>query len=245
MLRKILPKNIKILLNISWRNARDIYAGQYFSLSKGVEAASDLGEWRECARVEQPIHPTASSSQKIHNLRIAIARIERRLVQPGEIGSFWHWVGEPSARRGYQAGRSLAGDGIAQEVGGGLCQLSGILFHAALLAGLSITERHAHSIDIYQEHERHTPLGADATVVYGYKDFRFVNNTGAALFFTFQLNERQLICQLWSAQPGAACQLTFEREEMAERRIARLRRILPDGTEEVFTSWYRLMLTAR
>ena len=41
--------------------------------------------------------------------------------------------------------------------------------------GFIITERHHHSIDIYKEDERYIPLGADSTVVYGFRDLQFIN----------------------------------------------------------------------
>jgi len=62
---------------------------------------------------------------------------------------------------------------LALDYGGGLCQLSGIIYHAVLEAGLEILERHPHSLDIYTATTRYTPLGSDAAVVYGHKDLRF------------------------------------------------------------------------
>ncbi len=43
-------------------------------------------------------------------------------------------------------------------------------------SGLKILERHPHSRDIYDDRTRFTPLGADATVSFGFKDLRVLNN---------------------------------------------------------------------
>jgi vancomycin resistance protein VanW len=91
-----------------------------------------------------------------------------------------------------------------------LCQLSGMLYIALLKAGLEITERHHHSIDIYTEESRYTPLGSDATVVYGYKDLRFKNNLNQNITFEIQFREDELDVILCSNQPLKEYQISWE-----------------------------------
>jgi vancomycin resistance protein VanW len=98
-------------------------------------------------------------------------------------------------------------------VGGGLCQLSGIVYHTALLAGLTILERYNHTVDIYKEEDRFTPLGADATVVYGYKDLRFLNNTPVPLQLSFAFETEAITCGIKSAADLTVRDLQFERSE--------------------------------
>jgi hypothetical protein len=90
--------------------------------------------------------------------------------------SFWHVVGRPSVARGFLPGRSLLAGELRPDYGGGLCQLSGLIYYASLMAGLTIVERHPHSRDIYDEQMRYAPLGADATVAYGFKDLRVLSS---------------------------------------------------------------------
>jgi vancomycin resistance protein VanW len=59
------------------------------------------------------------------------------------------------------------------------------MYHLALLSGLTIVERHPHSIDIYKEEDRFTPLGADATVVWGFKDLRLSNPHSVDVLFEY------------------------------------------------------------
>ena len=54
-------------------------------------------------------------------------------------------------------------------MGGGSCQLSGILYYLMLQAGLEAIERFPHSADIYTDETRFTLLGSDATVVIALK----------------------------------------------------------------------------
>lgn len=126
-------------------------------------------------RWRQPIHETPSAANKRHNLHRAARMLERTSIRPGEIFSFARVVGPPIAMRGFLDGRTLVGGEVATSAGGGLCQLSGLLYLAALECGLEIVERHPHSLDIYTDATRFAPLGADATVVYGYRDLRFRN----------------------------------------------------------------------
>jgi vancomycin resistance protein VanW len=104
---------------------------------------------------------------KIHNITLAIKGMNNLVIPPGTIFSFWHIVGRPTRVRGYLPGRSLVGGQLGPDFGGGLCQLSGLIYCTSLVAGLQILERHPHSRDIYDDQTRYAPLGADAAVASG------------------------------------------------------------------------------
>jgi hypothetical protein len=82
--------------------------------------------------VEQSIPPTAHVAEKLHNLELARRRMDCLLIPPGGVFSFWHLIGPPSPKRGFQAGRSLLGGKLRVDYGGGLCQLSGAVYHLSL-----------------------------------------------------------------------------------------------------------------
>jgi vancomycin resistance protein YoaR len=111
---------------------------------------------------------------KIHNIELAISRMEPLVLAPGQAFSFWQRALAPTLDNGYREGAMFVNRRVVGSVGGGLCQLSGVIYNLALLAGLQILERHNHSIDAYGE-ERYIPLGCDATVAFGRKDLRFRN----------------------------------------------------------------------
>ena len=113
-------------------------------------------------------------ANKLHNLALAISGMQGLVLQPGEVFSFWRMVGEPSTGRGFREAAILVNRRLVTSAGGGLCQLSGLLYNLALLAGCRILERHPHSVDAYGE-GRYIPLGRDATVDYPYKDLCFQN----------------------------------------------------------------------
>lgn len=162
---------------------------------------------------------------KVHNLGIAIGCIESIVIHPGQVFSFWRAVGRPSARAGYRAGRTITGEAVGATIGGGLCQLSGMVYLLALQAGLRILERHPHSRDLYTDSTRFAPLGADATVVYGYKDLRIVNTGPVALRLRCELGADHVQLALCAAAPLQACEVEFLRDATPDgTRVQTLRR---------------------
>jgi vancomycin resistance protein VanW len=168
---------------------------------------------------------------------LAINRIQDVAIKPGEIFSFWHLVGKPNRAKGYREGRSLVSNQLKAEVGGGLCQLSGLLYFLTLKAGLTTLERHAHSLDIYTDSTRFAPLGSDATVVYGYKDFRFQNNLLFPLCFRFSLQEEEITAILCSPQPIPEYRVEFKVEEFNGRaKVETVRFLEQTNSFEVLNS---------
>ncbi len=149
----------------------------------------------------QTIHDTPGAENKRRNLRLAAEALHRTTLHPGEIFSFARIIGPPIAPRGYRHGRTLMGGEVAASIGGGLCQLSGLLYLAALECGLEIVERHPHSIDIYTDLTRFAPLGADAAVVYGHRDLRFRNPHDLPIAFRCTIETTRATLMLCCARP--------------------------------------------
>lgn len=135
----------------------------------------------------------ALQAGKVQNLRVAAARLDGVVIPADAVFSFWAQIGRPVRGRGFTEGRELREGCIVPSVGGGLCQLSNALYDAALLAGLEIVERHAHS--------RRLPgsmaeVGRDATVFWNYVDLRF--RPAADLQIEARLTEHALIVRFYA-----------------------------------------------
>lgn len=167
----------------------------------------------------QIIHDTQTAEAKRHNLRLAADALHRITIAPGEIFSFARVVGPPILPRGFRAGRTLVGGEVAASIGGGLCQLSGLLYVAALECGLEIIERHPHSLDIYTDATRFAPLGADATVVYGHRDLRFRNTLNAPIGFACEVDIGLVTLALCAPQPLARRSIAFVAEPHASHTV--------------------------
>jgi vancomycin resistance protein VanW len=120
---------------------------------------------------------------KVHNLKIASPKIDGVLIKPGETLSFWRLVGETTAEKGYLEGMQLSRGEVVRGVGGGLCQLSNLLYWMALHTPLTVVERHHHSFDPFPDENRALPFGSGCGVFYNYIDLRFFNPTD----ITFQI----------------------------------------------------------
>ena len=67
--------------------------------------------------------------------------------------------------------------GFRPGTGGGLCQLSNLIYWMTLHTPLTVTERHRHSFDVFPDSNRTQPFGSGATCVYNYRDLQIYNGT--------------------------------------------------------------------
>lgn len=197
-MKKLIPPSLKAQLRYFLILLKDMANRSYFRFATYQKSAISPGNTlEEQVTISQPIKKSPFSSNKRDNLIKAVETINNLVIRRGQILSFWHLLGYPSTARGYKKGRCIQQGNLTAADGGGLCQLSGLLYYLALKSGLTIIERHAHSQDLYNEHTRYTPLGSDAAVVYGYKDLRIQNNLDMNVCFRFSINSDSVI--------GAVC----------------------------------------
>ena len=182
-IKKIVPFYIKVKLQLLKRSVRDVVKGYYFNYAKRRYSTNDFSN---SIALKQELKPNKAKNK---NLLRAIKKIEQIQINPNEILSFWRIVGNPSKKNGFTESRSLVNGKIENTIGGGLCQLSGLMYYISLIAQLEILERHNHSIDIYNEETRFTPLGSDATVACGYKDLKIRNNLNCPIKFNFSIED--------------------------------------------------------
>ena len=114
---------------------------------------------------------------KITNLRLAAARLDGVVLRPGETFSYWRLIGRPSRRKGYLDGIVLFCGTFRPGVGGGLCQMSNLIFWMTLHTPLTVVERYRHSYDVFPDCGRTQPFGSGATCVYPYRDLMIRNDT--------------------------------------------------------------------
>lgn len=112
------------------------------------------------------------NSNRTNNLRLACKAIDGYILKPGAQFSFNDVVGVRSEAKGYKEAAVYSGGKTKQELGGGVCQVATTLYVCTLLSDLQVDERAVHSYVVSYE-----PEGLDATVYYGYLDYKFTNNT--------------------------------------------------------------------
>lgn len=151
---------------------------------------------------------------KIVNLRLAAARLDGILLRPGETFSYWKLIGKPTRRKGYLDGMVLFLGQIGSDVGGGLCQLSNLIFWMTLHTPLTVVERYRHSHDVFPDAGRTQPFGSGATCAYPHRDLMIRNDTDQ----TFQLHVwvgEETLEGMWLAERPA--QFHYEIQERNPR----------------------------
>ena len=232
--RRNAPQSLQIAVALGRRRVRDRLTGMAKDIVKPVQT-QPLGSFTEVISLTQPIRKTPYWEGKLSNLRVAAERLNWIVLPPKGILSFWAAVGEPVERNGFHLGRSIRSDAVGADIGGGLCQISGLVYETGLRAGLEIVERQAHSQDLYTDETRFAPLGLDATVVWGHKDVRLRNNTAHALAFSFDVTTDEIRARLWSERPLEVARVTIvdENSQAGGRRVSVFRET---GSERVLIS---------
>lgn len=132
---------------------------------------------------------------RTENVRVASKQLDGLVIPPGQEFSFNEAVGPRIKEKGYREAKVIVGGRFEPGLGGGVCQVSSTLYNTLLLAGIEIKERHNHSVRI-----AYVPLGRDATVVYGAKDLKFINNTDSYLLLRTRLVGLELTISLYGAR---------------------------------------------
>ena len=129
---------------------------------------------------------------KITNLKIATSILNGITVYPGETLSFWRLLGKPSSQKGYVEGMVLSNGRVQAGIGGGLCQLSNLIYWMTLHTPLTVTERYRHSYDVFPDNDRSLPFGSGATCAYNYIDLQIHNNTDQPYQLLVYLTDKHL-----------------------------------------------------
>lgn len=139
-----------------------------------------------------PDHLMPLQHNKVRNIELGCAGMDRLLLEPGEVFSFCALVGRTSYRRGFVDGLEMHDGRMLGAPGGGLCQLANLVFWMALHLDLEILERHRHGLDLFPDDGRTVPFGMGATVFYNYRDLRFRNSLSQPLLLRTTIDPPRL-----------------------------------------------------
>lgn len=150
---------------------------------------------------------------KITNLKLAREKLSGIVIKPGETFSYWKLIGKPSYKKGYLDGLVLCSDGTFKAgVGGGLCQLSNMIYWMTLHTELTVTERYRHSHDIFPDINRTQPFGTGATCSYSSLDLQIYNGTNKEYQLTIDLTKDNLVGEWRSSEPSIYKYEVYEKE---------------------------------
>ncbi|MFN4178780.1 MAG: VanW family protein [Armatimonadota bacterium] len=161
-----------------------------------------------------------SERNRSHNIRLAASRLDHVLIRPGETISFNELVGPRTPKRGFRVARVLVQGQFTEDFGGGVCQVSGTLYLAALKAGMEVVQRHRHSRAV-----AYLPPGLDAAVNFGSLDLKLRNPFDTPLYLrTFVKGGRLTVIVLGKKQQG----VTYEIARSVEKLNEPITRQIPD-----------------
>ncbi|SFK73213.1 vancomycin resistance protein VanW [Paenibacillus sp. 1_12] len=156
---------------------------------------------------------------KVKNLRIASNTLNRLVIKPGETFSYWRLIGNTSRRKGYVDGMILFYGKVTTGIGGGLCQLSNLIYWMTLHSPLTVTERYRHSYDVFPDSQRSQPFGSGATCAYNYLDLQIKNETNQHYQLVIDLTDTHLVGE-WKAElPPTQSYEVYEKEHWITREF--------------------------
>ncbi|WP_425456536.1 VanW family protein [Cohnella pontilimi] len=149
---------------------------------------------------------------KVTNLRLATEKLNGLVIRPGETFSYWVSIGKPTKAKGYKDRMVLFYGGFKAGVGGGLCQLSNLIYWMTLHTPLTVTERHRHSYDVFPDSNRTQPFGSGATCSYNYLDLQIRNDTERTYQLLVGLTDEELVGEWRTDAPQLESYEVFERD---------------------------------
>lgn len=112
-----------------------------------------------------------SSANRCSNIAVAASRVHNLVVMPGQTISVSDTFLPRTAANGYKSAGVYINGVHTNGMGGGVCQVSSTVYNAVMNAGLTVTQRHPHSMPVtYLAH------GLDAAIAAGSKDLKFRND---------------------------------------------------------------------
>ncbi len=151
---------------------------------------------------------------RVHNILLAAQKINGIVVAPGETFSMNETIGDRTKANGYLPAGAITNGMSVTEYGGGVCQVSTTLFNAVLMADLEVVERYHHSWPM-----EYAPVGRDATIATGQKDFRFLNSSSEpmTIFAWVDESERTVSVSLYGKHSEE-----FDHIEIVSEQLKRL-----------------------
>ena len=114
--------------------------------------------------------------------------------------------------RGYLDGLCISQGQAEPGIGGGLCQLSNLIYWMVLHTPLTIVERHRHSFDPFPDCDRVIPFGTGVTVFYNYVDLQFANPTTQTFQITISFDDTYIKGEIFCDAQLTATYRVFERK---------------------------------
>lgn len=133
---------------------------------------------------------------KVFNLKLAAKTLNGLLIRPGETFSFWWLVRHADKDTPYKDGLTVTNGKLTTMSGGGMCQMSNLLFWMFLHTPLTIIQRRGHEVKEFPEPNSDEIKGVDATISEGWIDLKVRNDTDCTYQIWVTLDDEKIIGQV-------------------------------------------------
>ncbi len=179
---------------------------------------------------------TGGDANRIQNLKNGCAKINGVVVYPGEVFSTNAHFNPCTEANGWASAGTIVNGKIEDSVGGGMCQVSSALYMALLNAEVEITERHNHSMKV-----GYADYGFDATLAGDYKDLKFRNDTGCAIYMEAYTTASHVVVNIYGKEVHPAGRtLKFSNKFIDSKEppapVEKYDAELPEGTRKIETT---------
>ena len=140
---------------------------------------------------------------KVFNLKLAAKELNGLLIRPGETFSFSQAIRYADRHTPYKEGLTVVNGHLTTAPGGGMCQISNLLFWLFLHTPLTIVERHGHASKDFPDPPSDLPTGVDATISEGWLDLKVKNDTNRTYQILLSFDSRHLFGRLLCSEEDA------------------------------------------
>ncbi len=154
---------------------------------------------------------TNGNEKRNTNVRLMCEAINGLKLEAGQTLSLNELVGRRTAEKGFQFAPAIVNGQMVEDVGGGICQLSGTLYNAALLANMEIVERVRHTWP-----SDYLPIGQDSTLNWNDKDLKLRNNSQWPIYIYSKLENNVVTVKLYGQPLAQGHELTVRNEIIEE-----------------------------
>ena len=159
------------------------------------EAQSTLGSGEVVGECTTSIE--GSRSNRKTNVRVALSRFNGMRVDPGQTVSFNAVALDRTLANGYKEATEYSEGESTTGIGGGTCQASTTMYGALLQAGVTIIERHNHSMTVaYAE-----PSMDAAVTDTGSKDLVFRNDSDLPIYIYTSVTDTTATVRIYGEKP--------------------------------------------
>lgn len=138
---------------------------------------------------------SSSGSARSTNLSVGAAKINGRVVMPGQTLSGYECLQPFTKENGYMAAAAYENGQVVDSIGGGVCQIATTLYNTALQAELEITQRQNHSMIV-----TYVQPSMDAAIAGTYKDIKITNNYSTPIYVEGYTQNKKLTFTIYGKE---------------------------------------------